>query len=562
MISKFLNSKTKTVTFSAFLLAVSILFSRLLGLIRDNLLANLFPKSQTDIYFAAFQIPDFLYGILITGGIIAVFLPVFAENFKKGHLQAQSLTNVVLTFFLISLILISTILIIFTPQLIEIITPGFSQTQKALTVTLARIMFLSPILLGVSAIFSGILQYFNLFFAYALAPIFYNLGIILGILFFVPLFDLKGLAFGVILGALLHLAIQFPPLLKHGFSFRFSFKFKSLGLKKILKLMAPRTLGAAAYQINLIVITAIASTLSPGSISVFNFANNLQHVPIGLIGTSFAIASFPFLSRNFIENKKEKFLKNFSQTFSQILFLIIPLSCLIFLLRAQIVRLILGTAILGESYFGWFQTRLTAASLGIFAFSLFAATLLPFLIRVFYSFQDTKTPVKIALVSMASNIAFCYLFVWLLSFSNFFQKTAISFLKLGDIENISVIGLPLALSISVIFQLFLLIFFLKRKIKILNYKKIYWALKKILISTFLMAILTYLTLQAFPLMGGNTRTVLGIFLQTLLALTVGISVYIFFSLNLKLKEPKIIFSSISSQFKKQKSHEAKPREIK
>ena len=549
MLPRFLNSKTKTITFAAFLLAVSGLFSRILGLLRDNLLANLFLKTQTDIYFAAFRIPDFLYGILITGGIIAAFLPVFSEKFKKGSSEAWSLTNTVLTFFLIGLVLISFLLAIFTPQLIETIVPGFSKSQKAVTVVLTRIMFLSPILLGISSIFSGILQYFNLFFAYALAPIFYNLGIIFGILFFAPKFGLKGLAFGVILGAFLHLLIQVPPLLKSGFSPRFSFDFKSKALRKILKLMAPRTIGVAAYHINLIVITAIASTLSAGAISVFNFSNNLQHVPIGLIGISFATATFPLLSRTFAERNEEKFSKSFSSTFSQILFLVIPITVLIFLFRAQIVRLILGTSILGEGYFGWFQTRLTAASLGIFSFSLFAACLVPFLARVFFSIQNTKTPVKIALGTMILNIILCYLFVWLLSFPNFFQKAAISFLKLKGIEDISVIGLPLALSISVIFQFFLLTLNLKRKIKFLDFRKIYFSLRKILPAAFLMSCLAYLSLHLFPLFG-NTRTVMGIFLQLTIASIVAILSYLSFCFLFKIKEAKIIWFSVLNQFRK------------
>jgi len=549
MINRVLNSKTKTVTFAVFLLALSGLFSRLLGLLRDNLLANLFPKSQTDIYFAAFRIPDFIYGILITGGIVAAFLPVFAESFKKDPAQAKSLTDNVLTFFLIGLVLISSILAIFTPQLIKFIVPGFSESQKALTCTLTRIMFLSPILLGISSILSGTLQYFNLFFAYALAPIFYNLGIIFGILFLSQIFGLKGLAFGVILGAFLHLLIQVPPFLKAGFPPRFSFNFRSEALKKILKLMTPRIIGTAAYQINLIVITAIASTLSIGAISVFNFSNNLQHVPIGLIGISFATATFPLFSRVFAENDKEKFSKSFSSIFSQILFLIIPLSCLIFLFRAHLVRLILGTSILGEGYFGWFQTRLTAASLGIFSFSLFAACLVPFLARIFFSIQNTRTPVKIAVSSMVLNIILCFLFVWLLSFPNFFQKTTIDFLKLGNIKDISVIALPLALSISVIFEFFCLILSLKRKIKTLNFQGIYFSLRKILLATFLMAVFTYLTLQIAAL-SLNTAKVLGLFLQTSLAALVGISSYFLLSSLLGLKELKVIWSSILIQFKK------------
>jgi putative peptidoglycan lipid II flippase len=551
MINRFLNSKTKTVTFAAVVLASAGLLSRAFGLLRDNLLANLLPKGQTDIYFAAFRIPDFVYGILITGGIVAAFLPVFSAEFKKSKEDAQILTNNVLTFFLIALIVICSILAIFTPYLIELLVPGFSAVQKAQTIALTRIMFFSPILLGISSIFSGILQYSSLFFAYSLTPILYNIGIIFGIVFFLPLFnfDLRALACGVVLGALLHLLIQIPPILKSGFRPRFSFNFRHLGLQRIFKLMIPRTLGAGAFHLNLIIITAIASTLSPGSISIFNFSNNLQGMPIGLIGVSFATAAFPAFSRHFIQKEKEKFLEKFFSIFSQILFLIIPLSFLIFLLRAQIVRLILGTSIIGEGLFGWWQTRLTAACLGIFCIALFANCLIPFLAKVFYSFHDTRTPVKIAIFSVILNIILCYSFVSFLSSPNFLQGEIINFLKLKGIQGVSVLGLPLALCISSICQLFLLVSFLKKKIKILDFRKIYFPFFKVLVSAVLMAILVYLTLQISALFLA-TNKVSGIFLQTFFAAVVGIFSYGLFSYLLKSQEPRIIWSSISTQFKK------------
>jgi len=551
MISRFLNSKTKTVTFAAIVLASAGLLSRAFGLLRDNLLANLLPRTQTDIYFAAFRIPDFVYGILITGGIVAAFLPVFSAEFKKSKEDAQILTNNVLTFFLIALIVICSILAIFTPYLIELLVPGFSAIQKAQTVALTRIMFLSPILLGISSIFSGILQYSSLFFAYSLTPILYNIGIIFGIVFFLPLFDfdLRALACGVVLGALLHLLIQIPPILKSGFRPRFSFNFRHLGLQRIFKLMIPRTLGAGAFHLNLIVITAIASTLSPGSISIFNFSNNLQGMPIGLIGVSFATAAFPAFSRHFIQKEKEKFLKKFFSIFSQILFLIIPLSFLIFLLRAQIVRLILGTSIIGEGLFGWWQTRLTAACLGVFCIALFANCLIPFLAKVFYSFHDTRTPVKIAIFSVILNVILCYSFVGFLSSPSFLQGEIISFLKLKGVQGVSVLGLPLALCISSICQLFLLVSFLKRKIKILDFRKIYFPFFKVLVSTVLMAILVYLTLQISSLFLAMDK-VSGIFLQTFFATIVSIFSYGLFSYLLKSQEPRIIWFSILDQFKK------------
>jgi putative peptidoglycan lipid II flippase len=551
MIAKFLNSKTKTITFAAAVLAGSGLLSGLLGFLRDNLLGNLLPKDQTDIYFAAFRIPDFVYGILISGGIVAAFLPVFSAEFKKSKKDAQILTNNVLTFFLIALILICSILAIFTPYLIDLLVPGFNPIQKAQTSDLIRIMFLSPILLGISSIFSGILQYSNLFLAYSLTPIFYNVGIIFGIVFLLPLFnfDLRALAYGVVLGALLHLLVQIPPAVKSGFRPRLSFNFRHVGLQKIFKLMIPRTFGEGAFHLNLIIMTAIASTLSPGSISIFNYSNHFQGMPIGLIGVSFATAAFPTFSRYFVQKKKEKFLKSFFSISSQIFFLIIPLSFLTFLLRAQIVRLIFGTSIVGEGLFGWWLTRLTAASLGIFCVALFANCLIPLLARVFYSLHDTKTPVKIAIFSVVLNIILCYFFVGFLNSSSLLQLKIISFLKLKGVQGVSVLGLPLALSISSICQFFLLVSFLKRKTKILDFRRIYLSFLKILVSAILMAILVYLTLQTSSLFLA-TNKVSGIFLQTFFAIVVGVLSYGFFSFLLKSQEPKVIWSSLLAQFKK------------
>ena len=453
MLKRIFYSQTKTITFAAFILAVSALISRFLGLIRDRLLAGHFGAgSELDIYFAAFRIPDFVYGLLIAGGITAAFLPVFAEHFEGGKekepgsewsQKALDLTNNVLNCFLLLLILVCSILAIFTPFIVKFIIPGFSPENRALTINLTRIMFLSPIFFGLSSIFSGILHYFNRFLSYSLAPILYNLGIIFGILFLVPIFGIFGLIYGVIIGALFHLLIQIPAAKVSGYHYKPIFNLKSPGLRKIFRLMIPRTLGTAAYQINLIVVTAIASTLIAGSITVFNFSNNLHYFPIGLIGISFAISSFPAFSRTLANGQKKEFLESFSSSFRQILFLVVPISLLVFLLRAQIVRLILGTG-----QFGWLETRLTAACLGLFCFGILAESVIPILSKAFFALQDTKTPVLIGIFSMLLNVAFCFLFVFLLKFPNPFSNFSVAFLKLQGIKNIEVIGLPLALSLA------------------------------------------------------------------------------------------------------------------
>ena len=564
MLNNIFNSQTKTVTFAAILLSISGLISRVLGLFRDRLLAGRFGASEElDIYFSAFRIPDFVYGVLIVGGITAAFLPVFSEYFKKEKKDCQwpreatELVNNVLNCFLFLLILICLILAIFTPSIVKIIIPGFSPENKNLTIALTRIMFLSPIFLGISSVFSGILHYFNRFLAYSLAPVLYNLGIIFGILFLVPLFGIFGLAYGVILGAFFHLIIQFPAARISGFRYKAVFNFKSPGLKKIFKLMLPRTIGTAAYHINLIVITAIASTLTVGSIAIFNFSNNLQYLPVGLIGVSFALSSFPFLSRAWAKGRKEEFLKSFSSSFRQILFLIIPISLLMFLLRAQIVRLVLGTG-----RFGWWETRLTAASLGIFCLGIFAGSLIPLISRAFFALQDTKTPVIIGTISMIGNIVFAFLFTWLLRFSNFFRNLFAFLLKLKNpvngvriVENIEVIGLPLALSLALIIQLFLLLIFLYKKLGDLKISEVFSSIKKILIAGVIMIIVAYFVRQ-FVVNFVNMHTFFGIFVQTLLTALAGFSVYFLIAFLTRSSEIKTIKSAILKQFGRSEYNES------
>lgn len=517
-----------------------------MGLVRDRLLAHyLGAGAEMDIYATAFRIPDFVYGILIMGGISAVFLPVFSEEYKKNENGAWEFANNLLHCFLVLLVLICGVLFIFAPFLINIIAPGFSPQAKETTASLARIMFLSPILFGLSSIFSGVLHYFNRFLIYSIAPILYNIGIILGIIFFLPKFGLKGLAFGVILGAIFYFLLQIPAARFSGYKYKFILNFGDLRLKKVFKLMLPRTIGAAVYHFNLIAVTAIASTISTGSIAiVLYYSNNLQQLPVSLIGVSFALAVFPTLSRTAADGSKEEFLKNFSSVFRQILFLVIPISVMIFLLRAQLVRLILGTG-----NFGWTETRLTAASLGVFSFGILALAFIPFLARVFYSFQDTKTPFLIGLISMVFNIGLSLSLVRFLSFPNFFHDFTMNVLRLQGIENIAVIGLPLALSISGVFQFFLLLLFLKIKIKDIALGEILFSAKRILLSSFLMALAVLFTLYLVSNIV-ELKTFFAVFFQALLAGAAGIFVYILLSFFLESPELKIFKTSILGQFQK------------
>jgi len=402
-IKNLFNAQTNGVTAAAFLVAVSSLLSRMLGIFRDRILAGEFGAGATlDIYYAAFRIPDLIFNLLVLGALSAGFIPIFTGLLKSEKATGENeaawqFSNLVIFVLGFGLIVISALAMIFTKQLMVVIAPGFGPEKQALTIHLTRIMFLSPLFLGISSILGGILQSFKRFFIYSLAPIMYNLGIIVGALYFVPSLGVAGLAWGVVLGAAVHMLVQLPAVIQLGFSLRPRFNFKDIYLRRLGRLMIPRTMSLAIAQIDLSVATSIATTLLAGSLAIFNFANNLQSFAVGVFGISFAVAVFPTLAANARDSKK--FIEHFSSTFRQILFFIVPSTVLLLVLRAQIIRVVLGTG-----QFNWEDTILTIRTLGFFTISLFAQASIPLLTRMFYARENSRTPFYIGLVSVAVDI--------------------------------------------------------------------------------------------------------------------------------------------------------------
>ena len=531
ILAKFLNSKSQKISTAAMIVAFFGLISRIFGLWRDHLLAGQFGAGKTlDIYYTAFKIPDLVYNILVVGIISSVFLPIFYEYSTKDKDEAWRFSSNVLNALILALILFSTLLILFAPLLIYLVAPGFDKASHDLAVKISRILFLSPILLGVSAFASALLQAFSRFLVTSLAPIFYNLGIIFGIIFLTPKFGIWGLTYGVILGALLHLLIQLPSIYSIGFKPFVGVNFKDLGLKKVIKLWLPRAAGLVALQINGIVITAIASVLATGSIAIFNFADNLKWVPVGIIGVAFSTAAFPALSLAYARGQKDLFLKRFSLAVRQTLFIVIPISILFFVFRAQIVRIILGS---GE--FGWDATRLTAAVLGIFSFGIFAAALLPLFTRAFFAFHNTKTPVFINIVSMAISIVLSFLFVAIFIKFPILNNTLANFLKVGDIKNAAILGLPFAVTISSIVNIVWHWRDLKKHVGDFGTLEIKKSVFKIIIASSISVLAAYGGLYLLNNIF-DTRTFWGLFLQTFGAFILAASGYLVTVFLLKSEE--------------------------
>jgi putative peptidoglycan lipid II flippase len=455
------DHQAKSINKAAIILAATSFLSALLGLLRDRLLAGRFGAGdELDIYYTAFRIPDFLTMVLVMGAISAAITPIFSQHLVRSNKEAWKFLANLLNLFLFILIIVSLILIIFVPQLIGLIAPGFSGEKKELTILLTRIMFLSPFLLGIGNILSSVLCVFRRFLIASFTPIVYNLGIIFGILFFVPIMGLKGLAWGVVLGGILYVLIQLPILFKIGFSPQRILNFKDESFRKVVRLSIPRSVGLAASQINLVVMTAIASKLASGNIAIFNLADNLSRPLLTFVGISFSTAAFPSLALAFSKKSKDKFFQIFSETFSKIIYFILPLSLLLFILRDLVVKIILKVG-----KFGLIDTHLTAACLGMFALGLFAQSLVLLIAKVFYAVQNTKIPAIASIITMIFNIPLALFFVRFFSFQNSIQAIFIKIFNLQNLENISIIGLPLAFSISATIQFLILlaIFYQKKK---------------------------------------------------------------------------------------------------
>ncbi len=542
MIQKFLHSQTKSISSASLILAVSYLASAVLGLIRDRLLAGTFGAgNDLDVYYAAFTVPDFIALILIFGAISAAVIPIFSGYLIKSKEEAWKYFSTLFNVFLGFLIVICVVLIIFTPTIVSLTAPGFSGHKKDLAIILMRIMFLSPIILGASNMISGILQVFHRFLITALAPLLYNLGIIIGIIFFVPRFGLQGLAFGVVLGGALHLLVQLPALFFSGFKYKASFDYKDPGVLKTIKLMVPRSLGLGAGQLNTIATTAIASTLMAGSIAVFNLANNLSSMLVNAVAVSVSTAAFPSMSMSFLKEENEEFFRKFSSIFRQIIFLVAPLSLLLLILRVQIVRVVLGVG-----KFGWADTKLTTACLGILAINLVAQALILFLSKTFYAAHNTKIPAVISGLTVAFNIVLSLLLVWMVRFFSGFNLFLQNILRLGGVANIGVVALSLAYTITAILECSLLLYMFYRKFPKLKrpggYPEISDSLYKVLIASLIMVILTFITRQ---FLGSviSLQTFWGIFFQLIVSGTVGVLSYATTAHLLKSPESKTIVDS-------------------
>jgi putative peptidoglycan lipid II flippase len=431
---------------AAYLLGFFAIASQILALIRDRLLAYSFGAGHTlDIYYAAFRVPDFIFVTVSSLVSASVLIPFFVHRLDRGELQGKKFVDSVFTIFFTVMVAVSFVAFFLMPFLMRLIFPHWvNDPFFNELIQLSRLLLLSPFFLGLSNLLSSVTQMYNRFFIYALSPLVYNIGIIIGIVFLVPYFGLIGLGYGVAIGAFLHFFIQVPFVVSRGLFPKLSFALKGNEIGKVIMTSLPRTLALSSNEIAKFCFIVAASFLGVGAVSVFNFSWNLQSVPLSIIGVSYSLAVFPTLTRLHSGGKTEEFIQKMVLSARHIIFLALPATILFVVLRAQIVRTILGA---GE--FDWNDTRLTAAALALFTISLIPQCLVLLFVRAYYSSGATRKPLFINVFSSVLTIALGFLFIRLSEFSVGGRHMLESLLRVRDIPGTAVLMLPLAYTVGV-----------------------------------------------------------------------------------------------------------------
>lgn len=501
---------------AAYILALFAFGSQILAVIRDRLLAHTFGAGmELDLYYAAFRIPDLLFVLFASVLSIYVLLPFVNRAVTQGgEKTGAAVLSQIFSFFLYTYVLVAVLLALCAPYYAPYLFPGFSERYEEL-VLLLQILLLQPFLLGVSSLCGVVTQMNHRFILYALSPLLYNVGIIIGISVLFPTFGLIGLVFGVVMGALGHVLVQVPFVTRSEYSFGLVPTIDWQLIKQVLVVSIPRALTLSVNQIVLLVLIGMASAMATGSVSVFQFAFNLQSVPLAIIGVSYSVAAFPTLSNLFASQDHKGFNIQLLTALRHIIFWSVPIIGLIVVLRAQIVRVLLGTGA-----FDWGDTRLTAAMLAIFMLSLVAQAILLLLVRAFYAGGRTFIPLLVALCSGVVSIVLAFLFMHVYDTVIAVQYYLDSLLRLRDVSGSEVLVLALAFVVGQYLQLVALMMISAKSFKI-SYRPLAWLFTESFLASLAGAISAYVTLL-FVVDGINQETFIGIFIQGGVAATMGL----------------------------------------
>jgi len=512
---------------AAAFLAGSSLIASLLGIFRDRLFNSLYYLTYptgADAYTVAFTVPDFMFIILVSGALSVSFIPVFNQRLASGNKKsAWELSTSIINLMALATLVASVLIIIFAEPLVRyVVGPGLDESSRALAVSMMRVIAVSPFLFAVATVITSMQQAVGRFAFFALAPAIYNVGIIIGLVFFTnginifgwQVFEggIMGVALGVVLGAILQLLVSTLGLFGMGFDYRFKIYWKNKGFRQVLRLLPPRSLDQGIDYVNSIAETNLASRMVAGSALAYKQVMSISYVPINLIGVAISTAAFPKMTERMAQGRPDLFRTELQAVLRVIIWLALPVTVVAVICRGYIVNFIVNG---GDPYM--------ASILAILGISILFRSVYFISARSFYAQQDTKTPLYISLFTIALNIT---LAVWF---------------TLG--LNGGVHGLAWASVIVSIVEVAILFFIMSRQIKGLFNLPFVHAIGRMVIASAVMAVITYFLVVAFPLSADDQRF-LDSFPKFTLIATLSLLSYFLFSYLFKLQEVKPILARV------------------
>ncbi|PID58048.1 murein biosynthesis integral membrane protein MurJ [candidate division KSB3 bacterium] len=510
-------SSRKQVTKAAGVVGLATMATRILGFVRDMVIALLFGASlEADAFFVAFRIPNILRRLVGEGALTAAFIPVFIEERHQSEERAWALTNTAITFLTVILLAIVVLGIIVTPLIVKIIAPGFEESPEkfSLTIRLTRITFPYIFFISLAALAMGVLNSQQHFLSSALAPAMLNLTLITGALFLCPQLETPviGLAIGVIAGGFLQLLCQIPALVRRGFRYRISFDSSNPAVRKIGLLLLPTLFGLAVHQISIFVNTRLASLLPEGSVSYLYYAYRLVEFPLGIFVMAVATAVLPTMSVQSAKGDYAQVLDTLNFALRLVLCISIPSMAGLIVLRVPII-----TWLFERGEFTSEATHATAQALFCYALALFPIASGRIIVPVFYALKDTSTPVKCATASVGVNIL-C------------------SLLLMGPMKHN---GLALATSVSSFFYTVLLVRLLRNRLGSLGWRSLAVSGAKALLASLIMGACCY------PLANRASQYPL----MLLAAIFLGMMVFLICVWVLKLEELHFLYTMLRQRLK-------------
>lgn len=505
------------------IISVATCLSRILGFLRDIIIAGLFGTGLfAQAFVVAFRIPNMLRDLAGEGATNAAFVPVLTEyRTIKSQEDYWQLARTLLNVLIITLTLIVIAGVLASPLIVRLIAPGFIKEPSKLqvTITLTRALFPYLLLIGLSAYSMGVLNSLRHFAAPAFGPALLNVSMIICGLMLCPRIGVMGLAVGVLAGGVLQLGLQVPVLFRKGFKIK-GFNLVHPAARRIGKLLLPRMLGTAVYQLNVFIDTILASLsgiVGSGGVAALYYSNRLIQFPLAIFGLALAQVILPTMSSQVAGNNLAKLKETLTFSLRTIFFIMLPASVGFLVFGRHIVSILFE-----RGAFGVYSTAITNDALFFYCFGLFAYAGIKILVNCFYSMQDTMTPVKTASLSLAVNVVLNLILMWPL--------------KIG--------GLALATSIAGIFNFFLLFVILQKKIGRIEWRQIATSFGRMLLAALLMGAFGYMLLKGCSFFNLTMGTVIFRLMKLLMLIGMSILVYLLGALSLGVKEARGVFQWI------------------